>query len=204
MKSFYHLTFFKIVTYFSYEQQQHVSLTMVQLSVPSSASAVGHQPQGLRSSLQQHVYILFCNNSTLPRELHTSYKLRFIYLHAGCGAGRCYSQVWPVRLSVKSTSYCRNWPVDRVSCWKSGFCADVRSVTLCNYVHTQQGFNCTLEGKTEGLSGFYFKVPFQGKLAAGARIQILLVLRAKLLVWIIQMSVYWFYASRTLHLYSPL
>lgn len=63
--------------YSSYEQEQHVSLTMAQLSVPSSvckealcplsaadsASAVGHQPQGLRASLQQHAYMLFCNNS---------------------------------------------------------------------------------------------------------------------------------------------
>lgn len=40
-------------------------------------------------------------------------------------------------------------------------CTDVRPVALCNHVHTQIGFNCTLEGKTARLSGFHFKVPFQ-------------------------------------------
>lgn len=88
------------------------------------------------------------------------------------------SQVLPLCLwawrthppSLSKTRYCHNWPVHQVSCWKSRFCTDVRPVALCNHVHTQPGFNYTLEGKTEGLSGFYFKVPFQGKLAAQARI----------------------------------
>lgn len=100
------------------------------------------------------------------------------------------SQVQPVSErgehppSLSKTRYRHNWPVHQVSCWKSRFCTDVKPVALCNHVHTRPGFNYTLEGKTEGLSGFYFKVPFQGKLAAQAWIQIL-ILGAKLLVWII-------------------
>lgn len=100
-----------------------------------------------------------------------------------CRSGHCYGLnlrcspcVWAWRThppSISKTRYWHNWPVHQVSCWKSRFCTDVRPVALCNHVHTQPGFNYTLEGKTEGLSGFYFKVPFQGKLAAPARIQIL-------------------------------
>lgn len=101
--------------------------------------------------------------------------LLFIYT-LGSRSGHCYSLnlrwslcVWAWRThppSLSKTRYCHNWPVHQVSCWKSRFCTDVRPMALCNHVHTQPGFNYTLEGKTEGLSGFYFKVPFSGKIGS--------------------------------------
>lgn len=94
-------------------------------------------------------------------------------------------------LFISKIVWSHYWPVSLVSCWKSRFCSEVRAVALCNHVHTQVWFNSTLEGKIEGLNGFYFKVPFQAKLAAQAIIQILLVLQAKRLVFIIHMSTCW-------------
>lgn len=121
-----------------------------------------------------------CSLRSLRHQWHASSKRCFIYLHEvdsvtvwNLRCCRCVSAWRTHPPSLSKTRYCHNWPVRQVSCWKSRFCTDVRPVALRNHVHTQPGFNCTLEGNTQGLSGFYFKVPFQGKLAAQAEIQML-------------------------------
>lgn len=185
--------------------ERSISMSLLSFWANRSVSVVGRAQQSVFAG-QHRLY-------TLCQERYASYRLCLIYLLSRCRSGLCSSLnlrcslcvgAWRTHPpSLSKTRYCHNWPVHQVSCWKSRFCTDVRPVALCNHVHTQPGFIYTLEGKTEGLSGFYFKVPFQGKLAAQARIQILLVLRAKLLVWIIQMSTCWLFPWRTLHFYLP-
>lgn len=179
------------------------SVSLLSCWANGCASAVGCQQQCSQvlavavcgTGAQQHL-LTTPSNTPLPGQ-------GFIYSHF-CGSGcrcslnlRCSLWVWAWRTHqpfLSKTRHGHNWPVHLVSCWKSRFCCDVRAVAPCNHVHTQPQFNYALEGKTEGLSGFYFKVPFQGKLAAQATIQILLLLQAKRLVLITQMSTCWSYS----------
>ena len=150
-----------------------------------SVSAVGRRQRRSRASLppcaaQEHAGIhgpITPHPHFLPRAMYTSATSPLLFIYTlGSRSGRCSSSnlrcslcVWAWRThppSLSKTRYCHNWPVHQVSCWKSRFCTDVRPMALSNHVHTQPGFNYTLEGKTEGLSGFYFKVPFSGKIGS--------------------------------------